>query len=180
MTKLSYEHEQFIIKKLACDFSPEKIADAIREKFLLEVSAEDVIRYHPEHEQEDALPDRLYTLFYETRAEFVADQEDEKEPAYVPVAATEALDDQGTLCVEKRGKELALFKQDGDYYVLDNTCTHQGAPLCDGYLEEGEIECPWHGARFDVTTGEATAPPAMEGVTRYNLRIRDNQIEVEL
>lgn len=180
MNKLNYEHEQFIIKKLACDFSPEKIADDIREKFLLEVNADDVRRYHPEKGQGDALPDRLHTLFYETRSEFLADQEEEVETAFVPIAAVAELEDREALCVEKQGKELALLKQDGDYFVLDNICTHQGGALCEGRLKGGKITCPLHGSQFDIRTGEASTPPATEGVTRYNVRIRNNQIEVEL
>ncbi|MGH7909486.1 MAG: Rieske (2Fe-2S) protein, partial [Thermodesulfobacteriota bacterium] len=46
--------------------------------------------------------------------------------------------------------------------------------------EGEEVECPWHGSRFNIKTGEVTAPPAVEGVARYNVRVTGDDIEVEV
>ncbi|MBI3988408.1 MAG: non-heme iron oxygenase ferredoxin subunit [candidate division NC10 bacterium] len=77
-------------------------------------------------------------------------------------------------------KQVALFNLDGAYYILDDTCPHQGGPLSEGFVEEGIVTCPWHGAKFNVKTGEVTGPPARSGVARYNVRVQGSDIEIEL
>ena len=78
------------------------------------------------------------------------------------------------------GTKIALFKVDGDYYAIDDPCTHQGGPLSEGDLAGKEVTCPWHGAIFDVTTGEVLGPPAPKGVTRYRVRVSGPSIEIEI
>lgn len=78
------------------------------------------------------------------------------------------------------GNEIALFNLSGEFYALDNTCTHVGGPLCEGEISDAEVICPWHGAAFDIATGRAVGPPAIEAVKRYNLRIENGQIEIEV
>jgi len=75
---------------------------------------------------------------------------------------------------------LALFNVAGRYYVLDNKCTHVGGPLGEGRLEGTIVTCPWHGSRFDVTTGQVVGPPARRSVTAYSAREENGQILVEL
>jgi len=99
---------------------------------------------------------------------------------FVQVISIEKIDANQPACVEIEGHELAIFEKDGDYYALDNLCTHQGGPLCEGEIEEGEVECPWHGARFDITSGSVTVPPASQDVKSYPVRVSNGTIEVEL
>jgi nitrite reductase/ring-hydroxylating ferredoxin subunit len=82
--------------------------------------------------------------------------------------------------VEAGGKKIALFNVDGDYCAISDTCTHHGGPLSEGELAGKEVTCPWHGAVFDVTTGEVLGPPAMEGVACYKVRVAGNSIEIEI
>ncbi|MBI4551517.1 MAG: non-heme iron oxygenase ferredoxin subunit [Candidatus Latescibacteria bacterium] len=99
---------------------------------------------------------------------------------YVKAATTDELQaGQGKL-VEIEGKEIALFHVDGQYYAIENTCTHQGGPLCEGELEGTEVMCPWHGARFDVTSGAVLSPPAYMGVTSFPVRVSASDIEIEV
>ena len=86
---------------------------------------------------------------------------------------------QGKL-VEVSGNKIALFNVNGDYYAIDDTCSHRGGPLSEGDLAGNKVTCPWHGAVFDVTTGEVLGPPAPKGVSRYNVRVSGNNIEVEI
>lgn len=86
---------------------------------------------------------------------------------------------QGTM-VEMGGKRIAVFQVDGTYYAIDDTCTHKGGPLSEGELMGREVICPWHGAKFDVTTGKALGPPASEDVCRYNVRVSGEDIEIEV
>lgn len=66
--------------------------------------------------------------------------------------------------VEPGGNSLAVFNCGGEFFAIDNTCTHDGGPLAQGELDELEITCPWHGAVFDVRTGAVLGPPAGENV----------------
>ena len=74
---------------------------------------------------------------------------------------------------------IALFNLEGDYYAIEDTCTHDGGPLGQGRLDGCELICPRHGARFDVRTGAATRMPAIEPVPTYEVRVTDGDILVE-
>ncbi len=67
---------------------------------------------------------------------------------------------------------------DGTYYAIADTCTHRGGPLSEGAVEGTVVSCPWHGATFDVTTGNVLGPPAAEGVAHYNVQVDGNDIKV--
>ena len=81
---------------------------------------------------------------------------------------------------EVAGKRIALFNVDGGFYAIDDTCTHRGGPLSEGEISGKEVTCPWHGAVFDVTTGQVLRPPAPIGVSSYNIRVQGVDVEVEL
>jgi 3-phenylpropionate/trans-cinnamate dioxygenase ferredoxin component len=74
--------------------------------------------------------------------------------------------------------EIALCNVDGQFYAIDNLCTHDNGPLDQGELEGDEIECPRHGARFDVRTGRATQLPAFEPVQRHPVRVEGDDLQV--
>ncbi len=99
---------------------------------------------------------------------------------FVKVANTDEILPGQAKLVEVNGTEIALFNIGGQFHAIDNTCTHVGGPLCEGEISGTEVTCPWHGAVFEVTTGQAVGPPAMEAVNRYNLRIDDGNIEIEV
>jgi len=99
---------------------------------------------------------------------------------FVKVAKTdEVAPGQGKM-IEVGGKKIALFNVEGSFYAIDDTCTHRGGPLSEGVLEGKQVTCPWHGATYDVTTGEVLGPPAPRGVARYNIRVEGADIEVEV
>ena len=78
------------------------------------------------------------------------------------------------------GKHIAVCNVDGALYAIDDVCTHDGGPLGEGYLEGGQIECPRHGALFDVKTGKALTLPAVLPVNSYPVRVDGGEIKVEL
>lgn len=99
---------------------------------------------------------------------------------FVKVAkADEIAPGQGKM-VEVNGSKIALFNVEGTFYAIDDTCTHRGGPLSDGELNGKEVTCPWHGGVFDVTTGEVLGPPPPVAVSRYDIRVKDGDIEVEV
>jgi 3-phenylpropionate/trans-cinnamate dioxygenase ferredoxin component len=78
------------------------------------------------------------------------------------------------------GKTLALFHCQGAYYAIDNTCPHRGAPLAEGFVDQSEVTCPWHAARFDLKTGSHLSPPAPRGVTAYKVQVVGQDIQVDV
>lgn len=74
---------------------------------------------------------------------------------------------------------IALFNVDGEIYVIEDCCTHQGLPLSDGYLDNTEITCPFHGAKFCIKSGQALSPPAFEKLKTFASRIEDGVIQIE-
>src|SRR5215210_2733772 len=79
-----------------------------------------------------------------------------------------------------RGERIALCNVDGDFYAIDDVCTHDGGPLDQGEVFDNEIECPRHGARFDVRTGKALTLPAIFPVATYPVRVDGKDILIEL
>lgn len=82
--------------------------------------------------------------------------------------------------VELGGRRLALCNVDGTVYAIDDECTHDYGPLDQGRLDGREIECPRHGARFDVVTGRALCLPAVRPVGTYPVTMEGDEIFVEV
>ena len=82
--------------------------------------------------------------------------------------------------VEAGGKRLLICHADDGFYAVDDTCTHDDGPLADGWLEGHQIECPRHGARFDVRTGKVVCLPAAVDIRAYPVRVAGEQISVEI
>ena len=99
---------------------------------------------------------------------------------WVKVAARGDLGEGDILGVAAGGHEIALYNLDGTIHATDDICSHAYARLSDGWLDNGEIECPLHAGRFDVKTGKATAPPCIDDVRVYPVRIEGDEIQVKL
>ncbi len=74
--------------------------------------------------------------------------------------------------------DVAVCNVSGEFYAIDDVCTHDGGALDQGELEGDEIECPRHGARFDVRTGAAVQLPAFEPVETHEVRVEGEDIQV--
>lgn len=74
--------------------------------------------------------------------------------------------------------EVAVINVDGEFHAIEDTCNHDGGELTGGCIEGCEIECPRHGARFNITTGEVLCAPAYEDVDTYPTRIHEGRIQV--
>ena len=82
--------------------------------------------------------------------------------------------------VQVSGRALAIYNLEGIMHAIDGTCTHRGGPLGEGALVGNVVTCPWHGARFDVTTGGVLGPPAPQGVISHRVTVEGDSIFVEL
>jgi len=99
---------------------------------------------------------------------------------YVKVATRSELPPGSKMLAEVDGRPIAVFHVDGAFYAMDDVCTHDGGPLAEGELRGTEIQCPRHGARFDVRTGQALCLPAFEPVTTHRVELRDDDVYVAL
>ena len=82
--------------------------------------------------------------------------------------------------VEIGDEEVALCNVDGEIYAVANVCTHDDGPLGAGYLLGDEIECPRHGARFNVRTGAVKTLPAIVPIPTYDVKIDGDDILVNM
>lgn len=78
-------------------------------------------------------------------------------------------------------KDIVLANIDGKFYAMKGTCNHQGGPLADGELEGNVITCPWHGARWDVTTGGLVEfPMELDPEPVYKVIAEGNELFLEI
>lgn len=79
--------------------------------------------------------------------------------------------------VEHDGRIYALFNVDGEVWVIDGICAHQGGPLADGELQGSVVTCPWHGWQYDVRTGRALIGTRIQQST-YEVKIEGRDVLV--
>lgn len=97
------------------------------------------------------------------------------------VATKSEIAEGGMLLVEADDQLVILFRVDGDdFYCLDDVCTHDGGTLSDGPVEGGEIQCPRHGAKFDIKTGEAKSMPATKPTKAHEVKVDGDDILVKI
>lgn len=97
---------------------------------------------------------------------------------YVTVARIGEIPEGGVKIVRVEDQLLAIFHVEGRYYAIDDVCTHDGGPLAEGPLEGHVIECPRHGARFDIRTGAVLCMPATAPVPTHETRVAGDEIQV--
>ena len=81
---------------------------------------------------------------------------------------------------EVDGLRVAICNAEGAFYALDDVCTHDGGSLDQGELQGFNIECPRHGARFDIRTGRVTALPAIIPVGTYAVKVEGDDVLVDV
>ena len=90
----------------------------------------------------------------------------------VPAGRAEVFD------VEDR--KIAVFRLEDAFYAIEDICTHDGGPLAEGEIEEDQVICPRHGARFNIKTGAALTLPAVTPVESYPVRVEGNELYIGL
>ncbi len=99
----------------------------------------------------------------------------------VKAAARSELADGGKKLIDVDGRAVALFRVNDDtFYAIDDVCTHDGGPLAEGELEGEQIECPRHGARFNVRTGKVVRFPAIEPVAVHEVELRGDDVYIHI
>ena len=100
------------------------------------------------------------------------------EEGFVKVADVGELSPGDMKVVEVGSEPVLVANVDGNIVACDDTCTHALASLSEGDLSGEEIECPLHGAAFNVTTGEVLTPPAEDKLKTYEVRIDGGNVMV--
>jgi len=97
-----------------------------------------------------------------------------------PVAKTSDVPAGEVRVFDVDSKSIALANVDGAFYAVDNVCTHDNGPLGEGYLDDTMIECPRHGAKFDLGTGAVKALPAVRPVNVYPTQVNGDEVLVDV
>ncbi len=108
---------------------------------------------------------------------------DKVDPAlaeYVAVATTDEIPSGSRKLLEVDGRAIAVFNIAGTYYCIADVCSHDDGPVAEGDLDEYEIECPRHGAHFDVRSGKVLSFPAIVDIPAYPVRVEDGEVLVGL
>lgn len=96
------------------------------------------------------------------------------------VAAPGEIAPGGFEIVETDEVVAAVFNIDGEFWAIEDVCSHDGAELAGGPVDDHQVICPRHGARFCLKTGRALTPPAYEDIRTFPVRVRDGRVEVAL
>lgn len=99
---------------------------------------------------------------------------------FVRVVKAADVPDPGKQLLEVDDSVVVLMKVGGQFYCLDDVCTHDGGPLSDGHLDDHTIACPRHGAKFDIRNGAALTMPATEDTLAHEVKIEDGWVHVRL
>ncbi|MET0963091.1 MAG: non-heme iron oxygenase ferredoxin subunit [Noviherbaspirillum sp.] len=100
--------------------------------------------------------------------------------AWTRVASTDEVAEGEVVGVMAGGQEIALYRDQGEFFATSNICTHQYAMLSDGYFEDGCIECPLHQGRFDIRNGRAMCAPLTEDIKVYPVRVEGQDLLADI
>jgi 3-phenylpropionate/trans-cinnamate dioxygenase ferredoxin subunit len=105
---------------------------------------------------------------------------DTSELEFIPVATINELGNGERIIFDIGGETIAVFNIAGKYFAIADVCSHDDGPVAEGQLHDHQIECPRHGARFDLETGKALSLPAVIDIPAYPVRIEGNDILIGL
>jgi 3-phenylpropionate/trans-cinnamate dioxygenase ferredoxin component len=99
---------------------------------------------------------------------------------YLRACSVHDVPPESALAVEIAGTELAIVHSDGQFFAVADECSHAAVPLSEGDVGDGEIECYFHGSRFDLRTGQPTGLPATEPVPVYRCHVEGDDVMVDV
>ena len=81
--------------------------------------------------------------------------------------------------VTVNGRHVALFRLGDEFHAIDNLCLHKAGPLCEGFIDNDVVTCPWHGWSYEIRTGTLVQDPRV-GVSKHEVRVEGDQVSVRL
>ena len=97
---------------------------------------------------------------------------------WTSVAPVAEFKDRGVKIVDADGVMVAVFNLDGDYIAIEDVCPHDGSEIGSGCVKNGILECPHHGATFDLRSGDVLTPPAYDPLEMMQVRVENGVVEV--
>jgi 3-phenylpropionate/trans-cinnamate dioxygenase ferredoxin subunit len=94
------------------------------------------------------------------------------------VAAAGDVSEDTPLAIKVGDREVGIYALGGTYYALEDVCPHAYALLSQGFVDGEEIECPLHGAKFNIRTGKCTKEPADRDLAKYEVRVEGGRLFV--
>jgi nitrite reductase/ring-hydroxylating ferredoxin subunit len=98
---------------------------------------------------------------------------------FVKVARSAEIKDGSGRVVEVGARKIAVFNAGGNFYAIDNTCTHRGGPLGEGEVHGTHVVCPWHGWEFDFATG-CNVDDLTVRLACYAVRVENGDVLLEV
>jgi 3-phenylpropionate/trans-cinnamate dioxygenase ferredoxin component len=102
----------------------------------------------------------------------------QSEIEFIEIVSVDQVPSGERLFIELGGKSIVLFNLAGKLFAIGDVCSHDNGPVGDGEIDENEIICPRHGARFDIRTGKAVSLPALVDIPAYPVRITEGMVEI--
>jgi 3-phenylpropionate/trans-cinnamate dioxygenase ferredoxin subunit len=99
---------------------------------------------------------------------------------FVKVAKKSEVPDNGVKVFSVQGRRVVVCHVEQSFYAVADLCSHDNGPLGEGELFDHQIECPRHGARFDIKTGKALCLPAVTPIPAYPVEVRGDDIWINL
>ena len=103
--------------------------------------------------------------------------EESPAPDFVTVAAVGDITEGKGKAVKFEGKEVAVFRIGEEFFAISNVCPHYGAQLCEGFVRNATVMCPWHGWQFDLKTGKGVNYPS-QSVKSYAVKVEEGEIKI--
>ncbi|MFP4154995.1 MAG: Rieske (2Fe-2S) protein [Halothiobacillaceae bacterium] len=97
---------------------------------------------------------------------------------WIDVDAAEAIGPGEHRVVETDDGDILVVNDDGEFFAIEDLCSHQALPLAGGPVADGTITCPWHGAEFCLKSGAALAAPAYEDIHSFPVRTEAGRVQV--
>lgn len=94
------------------------------------------------------------------------------------ICSVDAVAEGGQVVERVDDVEIAVIREDGNFYAIENVCPHQGGPVGEGKVEDGCVYCPWHGWQFELESGKHVQGEAT--IQQYPVHVEDNDLFVEL
>ena len=95
-----------------------------------------------------------------------------------PAGAADEIEDGAVKRLQVGDKRIGVYNLGGEFFAIDDTCTHMRARLSNGYIENGTIACPVHFGKFDIRTGKAVSAPCTVDVATYPVKVEAGEILV--
>ncbi len=97
----------------------------------------------------------------------------------VPVATLDEVPPGARKLIDLDEVSVVLINIGGQFYCIEDVCTHDGGPVGEGDIEDCAIECPRHGARFDLRDGSVLSMPAVVPIPTYQVKVEGNLVFIE-